>query len=103
MEYLSIVATILGAIGTVFGIYSATKNNKRTDAKDSEEAGQRFGQMMAELGYIRGGIDDTKRKIEKLEANYFDVLQRLTVVEQSVKSAHKRLDDLGAKHYPDKQ
>ena len=102
MEYLSIVATILGAVGTVFGIYSATKSNKRTDAKDAEEFGKQFGQIMSELGYIRGSVDDTKRKMEKLEANYSDVLQRLTIVEQSTKSAHKRLDDVGARHYPDK-
>lgn len=88
---------VLGIIGggasvcaIVFG-FIAWRNGKD---KSSHVEGENKGVMLTEIGYIKGGVDDIKRKQESFEQNHLEVVQRLSVVESSAKSAHKRIDDL---------
>ena len=39
-------------------------------------------------------IDQLEKKLDKYANNMDEMRERLTIVEQSVKSAHKRLDDI---------
>lgn len=102
MDTLSIVISVLGAIGTAFGIYSGIKNGKHNDAKENEMAGRMLGQMTSDIGFIKAMMEDFKHRLEKIESQQGDLLARVVKVEESCKSAHKRLDEMGAGHYPDK-
>ena len=61
---------------------------------DGEEGGKTVGTVLTELGYIKSGVDDIKRKQERQDEQNMQVTSRLTAVESSVKQAHKRLDML---------
>lgn len=83
MGTLNIIAVSFGLIGTAFGIYSTIKKQGNQD-----------GAVMSDIGYIKSGVDDIKRKQEKQDEQNFLVIQRLSAVEESAKSAHKRIDQL---------
>lgn len=94
MSDIAILSTVLGILGTacaiVFGLASYRRNRKTDDANE----GRQNGTVLTEIGYIKSGVDDIKRKQEKQDEQYLSTVTRLTAVEQSAKQAHKRLDRL---------
>lgn len=85
------VAGIICAI--IFG-YIAFMRAKR---KDNTDEGQNKGVMLTEIGYIKAGVDDIKRKQDQLDAKQAAYLERLVCVEQSAKQAHHRIDEIHKK------
>lgn len=85
---------IIGIIGTVcamvFG-YMALHRNRKID---SHKEGKQDGAVLTELGYIKSGVDDIKRKQEQQERQHIEVVTRLTAVEESAKQAHHRIDEI---------
>ena len=94
MESLGVIGPVISLAGTMFAIifaYMAFLRNKKTD--DRAEAKQ-IGVVMAELGYIKSGIDDIKRKHAEQEQKYVDIVTRLVKVEDSAKLAHHKIYEL---------
>ncbi len=89
-----VLAYIIGIVGTVSGIIFAVIAYKRNNKTDNESKGKENGMMMTEIGYIKSGVDDIKRKQERQEEHHIEVISRLTTVEESAKSAHHRIDGL---------
>ena len=89
-----ILAFVVGIIGTISGVTFAIIAYKRNNKTDNETKGKENGMMMTEIGYIKSGVDDIKRKQEKQEEHHIEVISRLTTVEESAKSAHHRIDGL---------
>ena len=50
--------------------------------------------MLTELGYIKSGVDDIKRKQEKQEEQNLAFVAQLSAAASSAKQAHKRIDML---------
>lgn len=90
MTIEAIVGILVGVAGTVFGCVTFFRNKKSDDAA----GGKKDGIVLTELGYIKSGVDDIKRKQEKQDEQYVGVVSRLTAVEESAKQAHKRIDRL---------
>lgn len=84
---ISIVAAIAGV---VFGLATYNRNKKQDNAEDGKEAGI----VLTELGYIKSGVDDLKRKQDKQDEQTLQLLRDLTAVQESAKQAHKRIDTL---------
>ena len=80
--------TIISCIGTVIAIISAIIAYNKGLKKD----GTATGTLMSDVGYIKSGVDDLKRKQEKSEERHFLLAERVTAVEQSASQAHKRID-----------
>ncbi|MDF1494066.1 hypothetical protein [Caproiciproducens sp. CPB-2] len=98
MDELNGLVAAIGVISTVCAIlfgYAAFNRNRK---KDDQQGGEKSGTVLTEIGYIKSGIDDIKRKQErqeeKQEAQHLEVISRLTSVEASAKQAHKRIDRL---------
>ena len=99
MEWVLPALAVLGPISGIVGAILGFSRNKR---KDDAESGQRSGIVLTEIGYVKSGIDDIKRKQEKQDAQYVDLVTRLAKVEASSSQAHKRLDMFtGHKHDTD--
>jgi hypothetical protein len=69
---------------------------KRSLKKDAEEKGKGDGILLTEIGYIKAGVDDIKRKQDKQDDLYMRLAERVTAVESSSSQAHKRIDRLEA-------
>ena len=85
------IISVVGVISSVLFAYLAFSRNK---GADRQAAGEQDGAMMAELGYIKSGVDDIKREQQEQRAKNLEVVERLTAVEQSAKQAHHRIDRL---------
>jgi hypothetical protein len=94
MTDLALIGTVLGIIATVcaivFGYATFTRNRKTDETGEGKAAGT----MLTEIGYIKAGVDDIKRKQDKQDERYIETITRITAVEASSKQAHKRIDRL---------
>ena len=86
----AIIGIIVGVGGFVFGLVAFFRNKKSDDASE----GRKDGTILTELGYIKSGVDDIKRKQEKQDEQNLKFAERLSSVEASTKQAHKRLDKI---------
>ncbi|MFA0815090.1 MAG: hypothetical protein ACC608_04810 [Anaerofustis sp.] len=91
MDWESIV-TIISIIGGICGVYFGFRNSKRQSDTETKEEGKQSATLFSDIGYIKSGIDDLKRKQEKSEDRYIALTSRVTAVEESAKQAHKRID-----------
>lgn len=79
---ITILIAILGfalSVGTFFV-------GRMTAAKTS---GQEYGVMLTDIGYIKSGIDDMKKKMEQSDKRYIDLEKRVTALEEIAKIYHK--------------
>lgn len=97
MNGMEVFTTVLGIGGTVcaivFGYIAFRRNNKNDDTAE----GKKDGVLLTEIGYIKSGVDDIKRKQEKEDDRHIKVVERLSVVEASAKQAHHRIDEMQSK------
>lgn len=94
MELISLLSITVGIIGGVCGVIFGIKNSRRTDKTDNNAEGKKDGVILTEIGYIKSGVDDIKRKQETQDKQHIEVVTRLTAVEESSKQAHHRIDGL---------
>lgn len=90
MDPVTLISIIGGIAGIVFGIITYARNRRQ----DNTDEGKRTGAIMSELGYIKSGVDDVKRKQEKSDDTIMGFMKELTAVQESTKQAHKRIDGL---------
>ena len=91
MDWLPAALGFAGTLcGMVFG-YAALLRNRR---KDDAESGHQSGVMLAELGYIKAGVEDVKTTQREQNGINVEILTRLAKVEASSTQAHKRIDIL---------
>jgi len=64
----------------------------RERKKDDKADGASVATITSDMGYVKSGIEGINTKLEKQADQHLEVIQRLSSVETSVKSAHKRLD-----------
>lgn len=86
MSVLNIISVAIGIVGVIYGIYQGVHNT-----------GSHDGSLVSDVGYIKGGVDDIKRKQEKQDEQHILVVERLASVESSAKQAHHRIDALEEK------
>ncbi len=80
-EYTSI---LIGAVGLLLSAVTFIVG-RTTAAKNS---GQEYGVMLTEIGYIKSGVDDMKKKMEQSDRRYIDLAERVTAIEEVVKIYH---------------
>ncbi len=75
---ISVAGILLSAAGFFIGRLTAAKTS-----------GQEYGVMLTEIGYIKSGVDDMKKKMEQSDKRYIDLEKRLSKVEEAMKIYHK--------------
>ena len=94
MDIAAWIGIAAGVAGIAFGVVTFLRNRRSDDAA----GGKRDGIVLTELGYIKSGVDDIKRKQERQEEQNIQVFSRLSAVEASAKQAHKRIDRMEGKN-----
>jgi septal ring factor EnvC (AmiA/AmiB activator) len=85
---------LIGLICTIIGATTAILKQKRNFKQDvSHEAGN-LAKVETKIDYISKGVDDIRIDIKAQDRKIIDISERLIRVEESTKSAHKRLDAL---------
>ena len=100
---MSIEITILISVLSVSAaIFFGVKSSRRADKQDTElqkkdaaaEAANNTA-ILVKLETIGTGVTEIKSELKAMKNDVREITERLVVVEQSTKSAHKRLDDAG--------
>jgi len=92
-DIVSLISIVAAVAGVVFGVTTIVRNRKQ----DNTEDGKQTGTILTELGYIKSGVDDVKRRQEKQDEQTLVFLKDLTAVQESAKQAHHRIDGLEAR------
>ena len=66
---------------------------KRNETNDTAAHATEQATMSADIRYIRSSVDEIKLENRAIKKDLDAVKDRILVVEQSVASAHRRLDD----------
>lgn len=85
---------ILGAVSTVFGMVITYFTFMRGRDKSIRTDAQENAKVSTKLDHISSGVDDIRIDLRSNEKQINHVSERVTRVEESTQSAHKRLDKL---------
>lgn len=86
----ALVGVAAGICGIIFGVTTYSRNHSTDVRQEAKENGQ----ILTEIGYVKSGVDDIKRKQEKQDSIQLEFAQKLYSVESSANSAHKRIDNI---------
>ena len=90
MSVETIVAIAVPVIALIFTVLAFSRNRKH----DTEDNASQRATMSADIKYIRDSVDDIKVDNRVIKADIGDLQMKVAKVEQSVESAHQRIDDL---------
>lgn len=88
------IATLVSIISVAFAIFFGIKSANRTDKKDVEERAATNATINVKLDNISTTVNDIKYDISDTKSKVIELDKKLVVVEQSVKSAHHRIDNI---------
>lgn len=95
LEYISI-ALLIALVGGIIGVATFLRGKTKDDKSD----GKQWGQMFAEFGYIKSGIDDIKTEQREQRKINTEFATELASVKASAKQAHLRIDRIEGREYP---
>ena len=88
MDLLYLLSSSAGGVAAcVFGFLSFL----RTHRLDDGALGKRDGTVLTELGYIKSGVDDIKKRQEKQDARYLELATRIAALEAQSANAECRI------------
>jgi chromosome segregation ATPase len=90
------VALVISFCSFIFALYSGIANLKRNQKTDDRKDAAQMTTVIVKLENISAGITEIKSEMASMKNDVKDLNTRLVVVEQSTKSAHKRLDEICA-------
>lgn len=84
---------VISIVSALSGVLIAWLTFGRNKSKDAADEGKNQGILFTDIGYIKAGIDDIKRKQEKQEAQNMEFNNRLNNVENDVGTLKSRFED----------
>ena len=96
-------AIIISVLSLGFSVYMGLKNNKRTDTKDVEERVKENTRINMKLDAISSNTTDIKNEVSETRKEINSHDNRIIKVEESVKSAHHRIDGIENRLNDDKE
>ena len=88
------ISVLVGIVSVAFAVYFGLKSNRRNDVKDIEEKVARDTKINIKLDDISSDVKDIKQDLSTMSKRVDEIDKRVVIVEQSTKSAHKRLDGI---------
>jgi chromosome segregation ATPase len=92
---------IFAALSAVIGYLSFNLGKKKEDKQEIKEDTTTQTRLEMQLEYIKQGVDDIKSELRDVkvdaktqENKLNDLIEKLARIDESLKSAHKRIDEL---------
>ena len=92
------VMSLITIASVLFAIYNGLKSTKRAEDTDVETRAREQATVNVKLDQISSDCRDIKQDIGTVKSDVQELSTRLVVVEQAVKSAHKRIDEMKQQH-----
>lgn len=90
MDYIAIIGVFCTILGAILGYLGYKRNYDNDLKKDSKKQGT----IAIKLDYIQKGVDDIRLDIKATDRKVGELNERVIKVEESTKSAHKRMDTI---------
>ena len=87
------ITILISCVSVAFAIYFGLKSNRRADEKEIVDKVERDTKINVKLDDIGSDVKEIRYDITETKKQVNEMDKRLTIVEQSSKSAHKRLDE----------
>lgn len=88
------VALLISGVSLAFALYSGIVNMKRNQRVDNQKDASEMTTVIVKLENINNGIVEIKSEFNAMKAETKEIRDRLICVEQSLKSAWKRIEVL---------
>jgi len=88
------VALVISGLSLAFGIYLGVSNMKRFERVEAQKEAAQLTTVMVKLEHIGDGVVEIKNEMTNIKYDIKENGERLVKVEESAKSAHRRLDGL---------
>ena len=88
------VALLISILAVTCSIVSTVLNIKRNNTADSKKEATEMTTVIVKLETISSGVSEIKSDIRNIKTDVQELRDRVIIVEQSVKSAHHRLDGM---------
>jgi peptidoglycan hydrolase CwlO-like protein len=85
-----LIAVVSLGLSAAVGISGLKRAKTQDDKKDASS----LTTLLVKIENINNGINEIKSDMRGVRADIQDVRERLVIVEQSVKSAHHRIDNI---------
>lgn len=92
IEISLLLSGVSVAFAIFFGICSKQRNEKKDTQEDAEQRATTDTMVMVKLENIADDLKDIKRESRENREEMKTLRERVVIVEQSLKSYHKRLD-----------
>lgn len=94
MSFGSFWMWLIGIAVAGISLFVAVKSARRNERNDANAVVAQNAQLISDVGYIRGGIDDLKKKQEKTDERYLQFLERITCAEKSIVQLESQFGDI---------
>lgn len=94
---MQLIAILISIVSVVFSIFFGMKNSKRTDTKDIEERVKQNTKINMKLDNINSTTQDIKSQLSSVRSDIQKHNDKLIVLDQSCKQAHKRIDEIASR------
>ena len=88
------IAYLISIVSLAFSVFFGLKSSKHTDTKDIEERVKDNTRINMKLDAIAGTTQEIKSEISTMREEINKHNDKIIKLEQSLKSAHRRLDTL---------
>ena len=92
IEVSLLISGVSVAFAIFFGICSKQRNDKKDTQEETERRAENDTMVVVKLENIADDIKDIKRESRENREEMKQLRERVVIVEQSLKSYHKRLD-----------
>jgi peptidoglycan hydrolase CwlO-like protein len=89
------VGLIIALIGLIVSVYFNITSASRAARNENKQDASCLTTVIVKLENIGSDVKEIKTDMSNLKTEIKSITERLVVVEQSTKSAHKRIDELG--------
>ena len=96
MELAISITSLIASLSSILFALLAFRRNERIDYK---KEGKHEGTMLSDIGYIKACVDRVEKNIGIVDERYRNVAdaERLAKLEESIRNADKRIDELCGK------
>lgn len=94
----SAIIIIISLFSLLFAIYSGGASIKRSYKKDVSRESADLTMVIVKLEDISAGISEIKADLSNVKGDVKEITERLIIAEESVKLAHRRIDELRTKN-----
>lgn len=93
-EFIASLATIVALVAQAVGIIINISNSNRNSKKDTSEESKQMGQLLTDLKYIRGSVDNIQTKLDKQEDKNLSFERRIFEDAAGIEKLEMRVNTL---------